>query len=254
MGDLRLPQPPGYRSLVPFDKEKHRNLGVCVDGYGFAAGLHVIPLLVPEFFQAARFLPIVFGKDPASRQYFPAVLTSLTVGANLLVDGQGRWSPGVYIPAFLRRYPFLTVEVRGAEVSGEPRFLLCVDEQALCEDGAPLFDARGEPAAEWRRVESFANDMIAAQRQTTLFVRSLEQAKLLEPFEAQANARSGEQYRLRSLFRVNEDKLNRLPGKAVKDFMSRGELSRIYAHLMSLDNFAGLLDRSVDVGARTDRA
>ena len=47
---------------------------------------------------------------------------------------------------------------------------------------------------------------------------------------------------VRGLFRVSEDRLNTLSGEAVKELMVRGELSRIYAHLMSLDNFAALLD------------
>ncbi len=47
------------------------------------------------------------------------------------------------------------------------------------------------------------------------------------------------------MHRVNEDRLNQLPAKAIKAMMSRGELSRVYAHLISLENFAKLLDLSV---------
>ena len=50
--------------------------------------------------------------------------------------------------------------------------------------------------------------------------------------------------RLRGLFRVDENKLNSLDTKRVKSLMKNGQLSRIYAHLMSMDNFKFLLDRS----------
>ena len=43
---------------------------------------------------------------------------------------------------------------------------------------------------------------------------------------------------------INEDKLNELQSKDVKRLMKSGELSRIYAHLMSLDNFKFLMDRA----------
>ena len=54
---------------------------------------------------------------------------------------------------------------------------------------------------------------------------------------------------IKGLFRVSEEKLNDLPGDVVKDLMARGELSRIYAHLMSLDNFTTLLDLHASPGA-----
>ena len=67
---------------------------------------------------------------------------------------------------------------------------------------------------------------------------------MLEPFEAHAHPRGGTVRRLRGLFRVDERKLNALPAHVLRGMMKRGELSRVYAHLMSLDRFKELLERS----------
>jgi len=45
------------------------------------------------------------------------------------------------------------------------------------------------------------------------------------------------------MHRVSEQKLNGLPAGKLKEFAQNGVLARIYCHLMSLANFARLLDR-----------
>src|SRR4029453_11145526 len=76
--------------------------------YSFAADTLAIPLTVAEFREAAVNFPIVFG---GGDNPMPVALTSLQPERNLFVS-DGRWQPGTYVPAYVRRYPFLAVKVR----------------------------------------------------------------------------------------------------------------------------------------------
>ncbi|MGH8369466.1 MAG: SapC family protein, partial [Gammaproteobacteria bacterium] len=83
-----------------------------------------------------------------------------------------------------------------------------------------------------------------ARPATEHLCRDIKELGLLEPFEAHAFPKQGKEMRLRGMFRVNETRLNELQTKDIKRLMKHGELSRIYAHLMSLDNFKFLMDRA----------
>ncbi|MCZ6722795.1 MAG: SapC family protein, partial [Gammaproteobacteria bacterium] len=63
--------------------------------------------------------------------------------------------------------------------------------------------------------------------------------------DAQINPQQKNSLRVSGMHRVDENRLNNLPAKVIKDLMQEGEMSRIYAHLISLENFAKLLDLSV---------
>jgi hypothetical protein len=241
-----LPLPPGYRALAALDRSAHRNLGIDEAQRGpFAAGLHGIHVLALEFIQAARHYPVVFARDPASGQFVSMAVTGLTDGRNLFVDAAGRWDPAAYVPAYVRRWPLFPAHLADA-AAGAPDTLILVDPTALTPDATPpLFDAAGQPGPEWTRLEALVRDSEGARRQTEALIAALVEHDLLVPFEAHAFARDGQDLHLRGMFRVEEERLQDLDGKALKRLMRQGLLARIYAHLMSLDNFKFLLDRAV---------
>ena len=96
-------------------------------------------------------------------------------------------------------------------------------------------------------------DLEAARRQTAALLTGLESLSLLEPFEAHAFGRDGQDHHLRGMLRVSEERLNALDARDIGRLMRQGELSRIYAHLMSLDNFKHLLDRAADILGRVQQ-
>jgi hypothetical protein len=242
---MQLVSPAGYGRLVVLDRERHRGLGVAPGPIRFGRDLHAIYLTAAEFFRAARDYPIVFGRNADSGEYAPLALTGLKPGENLFVDGDGCWTDRTaYVPGYVRRYPFCTAQVQQAG-EGVPNRLICVDEAGLSAAAPVLFDTRGAPTEAWKKLERFITEMEAAQALTAQLAARLAELDLLEPFEAQAHPESGEVFRLTGLHRVNENRLNGLPGDTVSELMKRGMLSRVYAHLMSLDNFAALLDRHV---------
>ena len=61
----------------------------------------------------------------------------------------------------------------------------------------------------------------------------------------QAVPNEGEPVALTGMHRVAEQKLAELGADQLRDLVQKGILSRVYAHLISLNNFGRLLDRRV---------
>ena len=236
-----LTPPAGYAGLALLDRQRHRERGIVAHAGRFAAGLHAVYLSLPEFVAASRSLPIVFSQVDASH-WQPLVLTGLEPGRNLCVDAAGDWLAGSYCPAYVRRYPFCTARVRDR---GEEKSVVCVDEAGLASTPPYLFDARGEETARCRELLRLVEEFDGATRQTEAFCAELAALALLEPFEADVNPVGASRKRVTGMWRVAEGKLAGLPGAELSRLMRLGYLSRIHAHLMSLDLFHRLLELDV---------
>lgn len=237
-----LTPPPGYRTLVLLDRQRHRARGVAPHAARFAATLHAVYLSLPEFVAASRSLPVVFG--PAGPELWqPLAVTGLDSGQNLCVDGHGDWLGEVYCPAWVRRYPFCTLRLR--EPDGGERVAVCVDEAGLAATPPLVLDARGDPTPHWRELQRLIEEFDTASRQTEAFCARLAELELLEPFEADVNPVRGGRKRVTGMWRVAEARLNALPDATLGALARNGYLARIHAHLMSLDLFHALMARAV---------
>jgi hypothetical protein len=229
-------------NIVPLDAQKHAGLGVdqaCLRR--FSAHCNAFTITLAEFFFAARHYPVVFVKaeDATLRA---SVITGLRQNQNLFVDAQGDWHDQVYVPASVRRFPFYAVAA--GDVANADKTLIMVDESGLVASDEPFFDRHGEATAKWKSSEVFIADFAAAEKQTKLFAARMDELGILEAFDAQVNPQQQDSLQVTGMFRINEDRLNRLASKTVRELMVQGEMSRIYAHLISLENFAKLLDLS----------
>lgn len=241
---MNITIPPGYKGLVALDKEAHKGKGIVSRGHHrFAAGLNGIYVVAAEFVQAARHYPLVFAQDLNTGGFLPLAITGLNQDQNLFIGDDGEWEKDTYIPAYVRRWPFFSVRVAGEETKNG-NILICVDESGLEASSQPVFDAKGKTSTDFASIQTLISEMEGARPATEHLCQSAKELGLLEPFEAHAFPKDGQEMRLRGMFRVNEDKLNELQGKDLKRLMKHGELSRIYAHLMSLDNFKFLMDRA----------
>jgi hypothetical protein len=158
---------------------------------------------------------------------------------NLFVGAGGQWLPDVYVPAYVRRYPFVLMEQPGG---GD--LILCVDEEAglLVEGGQrPLFEA-GQPTKLLQDAVSFCREFHAQHLGTTAFVQALASQGLLMRNEARVVLPSGKQLTLRGFDVVDEAKFNALPDDVFLDWRRRGWLHLVYCHLMSMANWGRLVD------------
>ena len=100
-----------YNSLEPLNSNQHAKARVRrVDSAPQVGKTHAIPVTVDEFALVQRTFPIVFsaGENPV-----PLALMGLNEGVNTFIDEEGKLTvPNVYLPAYLRRYPFMLARLR----------------------------------------------------------------------------------------------------------------------------------------------
>jgi hypothetical protein len=226
-----------YRRPRPLNNEidRGKSLKLAPD-FGFARATNSVVLNGGEFPLAMRFYPIVFSQTtPASA----VAVLGLVDNENLFVGADGQWLPDVYVPAYVRRYPFVLMEQPGG---GD--LILCVDEEAgLLVEGSerPLFEA-GKPAKLLQDAVSFCREFHAQHLVTTAFVQALASQGLLMRNEARIVLPSGKQLTLRGFDVVDEAKFNALPDDVFLDWRRRGWLHLVYCHLMSMANWGRLVD------------
>lgn len=223
-----------YGKPEPLSVEAHSNLGVdpVEQPYAFAAGTNIVPLTVTEFAPAALSYPVIFVGD--ARQ--PVAVMGLRPGENLFVSDAGVFKPEAYIPAYVRRYPFVF-----ANDEVQKRLILCVDRDAafIKEGGAtPLF-VDGKPSPYVEQAMEFCNNFEQERLRTEAFVKLLTDLDLLETREANFTPRNpdgtpGAPQKIAEYFAVSEDKLKALSGDKLVELRDNGALGQIYAHLVSL--------------------
>ena len=223
-----------YNKPEPLSVDLHGTLGVNpVDKpYAFVAQSHVVPLTVTEFAPAALSYPVVFLGD--NKQ--PVAVMGLRQTENLYVDAGGEFRPEAYIPAYVRRYPFVF-----ANDETQNRMILCIDRGApfLVEGGqAPLFDD-GQPSDYVKQAMEFCNNFEQERMRTDSFVKLLTDLDLFDVREAVFTPRNergeaGEPQKLAEYFAVSEEKLKALPADKLVELRDNGALGQIYAHLVSL--------------------
>jgi hypothetical protein len=211
--------------------------------------MNPLPVSYSEFPIASRDYPLVFISSDQGKTFMPMLVLGFAAQQNLFVMWDDTWDRRAYVPAYVRRYPFCMtrVMVDGKEA---PERVACVEKRAINDKGEELFDDKGEPLAEWEQRQKLLFDYEADLARTDEMCKLLTQHDLLEPFTMQATPNQGEPLQLTGMFRVAEAKLAELPPSALKELMQQGVLGRVYAHLISLDNFRRLLDRQAALSAR----
>jgi hypothetical protein len=122
--------------------------------------------------------------------------------------------------------------------------LICVEKSWLDERGEALFDPEGRPSEKWGTLERLLSEYEADLERSRELCGLLADYALLEPFTMQAKSRDGAAAaQLTGMHRVSEKKLEELNAAQLKNLLRKGVMARIYAHLLSLQNFARLLER-----------
>lgn len=234
-----------YERPMQLNRVAHKDLRIrATQGdFQFASHLNSVPLACSEFARAACHYPVVFaGNSPDA--VVPAVLLGLQPKQNLMVDEAGQWQEDAYVPAFLRRYPFVLAEKEGQDQD----FTVCLDAafKGLVEDGAdgePLFDADGQDTPLLANALKFLQEYQVHLARTRAFSSKLAKLDLLQLKQVRVQPVSGEPFTLDGFFVVDEQKLRELKGKALRELASSGDLGWIYAHLLSLVNVERLTRR-----------
>ncbi len=239
---MQISPPFGYQELAPLNRNQKVRLLKPGEVPGFARTLNAIPISYTEFSPVARDYPIVFTTGDKGASYAPVAVLGLTTGENLYYRDDA-WAKGLYVPAYARRYPFCMAKVRLNEVEQQNR-LICVEKSYIDdENGESMFDDKGAPLAKWKDIERLLTEYEVDLERSREMCSTLADYGLLEPFAAQAKFAKGGAAQLTGMHRVAESKIEHLNASQIKNLAKKGILSRVYAHLLSLDNFSRLLDR-----------
>jgi hypothetical protein len=240
-----------YERPVPLNRTEHKDLRLkSVPNTKFAMSAHSVPLTGAEFAVAARDLPIVFAGNSAV-DAGPVALLGLRQDENLYVDADGQWAPNTYIPAFVRRYPFVLAEKPdGQEGDDLTVFLDERYEGFNTAEGERLFKEDGTDTDLLTNAVKFLGEFQQNVGRTRWFMQQLNKHDLLisRNVRLQKAGRDGSEARsinLNGLFVIDEEKVRSLDEKTAHEFAREGVFGWIYAHLMSLNN----LDR---LGQRLD--
>jgi len=244
---MQITPPFGYREVVPFLKtQKVRLLGQG-EVPAFVQRGNAVPISHTEFQLVGREYPIVFTSGDGGKSFAAVAVLGVAAGENLFFDGS-RWEPRAYVPAYARRYPFCMAKVNVDQVEQKNR-LICVEKSALDEAGEALFDAQGKPSERWASLERLLSEYEADLERSREMCALLADYGLLEPFTMQATLnkdKGGGAMQLTGMHRVAEKNLENLNAAQLKNLMRKGILARSYMHLLSLENFARLLERKAE--------
>jgi hypothetical protein len=221
-----------YNGLEPLSSNTHADWRIRPQETApFLIGQHAIPLTVEEFPLAQRNFPIVFsvGEDA-----IPLGLMGLNEGVNVFVDATGAVTENIYVPAYIRRYPFMLARLR----PDTEELSLCFDPASPAlgafEDGDKLFDG-DQPSEATKQILGFNETFEQAGQRTQAFVRELRELELLMDGEVTIELTGAPQpFVYRGFQMVNEEKLANLRGDQLRKMSQSGMLPLIYAHLFSL--------------------
>jgi hypothetical protein len=217
-----------YEQAVPVTAQRHGHWSVELGrSYAFARFTNSVPLARVEFARAAREYPIVFAGDAETP--LPLAILGLAERQNLFIGDDGSWDAD-YLPAFVRRYPFVFTTTDGART-----FTLCIDEAfSGCNrdgQGERLFDDAGGPTRYLDNVLAFLGEYQAEHQRTQAFGRRLAELDLLAPVQANVALESGQRMALTDFRVVSRDGLKGVSDAALRTLFACDDLELIYLHL-----------------------
>jgi len=230
-----------YREPMALNREAHSKMRVAKSpkGYAFAAKTHSVILAPVEFFEACKEYPIIFSTG-ADGSVLPIALLGFRTDENLMVDGEGNWDAR-YIPAYVRRYPFILSE------NDTDNLTVCVDQAFdglyLKKDGEPIFTKEGGYTDFMKQTMEFLRTFHIQFKNGAPFGAKLQELDLLKPMDALVELNDGQKFALNGFSVVDEQKLQALSDEELGSLFRPGYLALIYAHLLSLSTMSGLVDR-----------
>lgn len=229
-----------YDNPVALNKVTHKDSKIKpqANDFSFARNTNSVIIAGVEFSEAAKEYPIVFAQ--AGESIVPVALLGLRNEENLFVKEDGSWDAR-YVPAFVRRYPFVLAETPDAP---EQR-MVCIDQgfAGFNEKGGEALFEGDEPTPVLQQSIDFLEEYQKQYLRTETFLKRLKSLDLLVSFNAKVEMATGEEFALTGLLTIDEKKLLALDDLQALEFFHSGELGWVYCHLMSIGNLGNMINR-----------
>lgn len=225
-----------YHKPEPLDAKKHAGLSLKKNfGFSFSAKANAVPINLVEMPQICQHYPIAFSPDDHAT---PVAILGLQDSENLFVDAKGQWEPNTYIPAYIRRYPFIFSEMPDSD-----RLSLCVDiNDSVIEtsDAQPFFTPDGQGSELSQNALNFCKSYHAAAQQNVAFSQALVKNNLLIEREAQINTADGKRISFSGFKIIGPENLEKLSDSVFLEFRKNDWIGRVYDHFHSGGQWANL--------------
>lgn len=225
-----------YSKPTPLDAKAHAKLSLKKDiGLGFTKDVNAVPINLVEMPQICHFYPIAFSNDGNAT---PVAILGIRDNENLYLDEKGDWAENTYIPAYIRRYPFIFSEIPDSD-----KLTLCLDateETTVKDDTQPFFDKDGNPTQLSQNALEFCKSYHSAAQQTLEFSKALEASGLLVDRQAEITVGGDKKITFSGFKVIDEKKLAEMNDKDFLEWRSKGWLPFLYAHLFSGMNWQRL--------------
>jgi SapC protein len=244
-GQIQGQLPLFYKQPRPLHLTNHADL--CIKhpiNYSFAASTVAVPVLLGEFLTAGRDYPIVFGPGDIPA---PVVFMGVNKTDNLFVNPDGSWAEGAYVPAYVRRYPFLLVDAGQTK-----RRVLFVDESSenVTHGKGNALIVDGKPSQIAQNAIKFCEAYLTDQEGTKQFCEALVAHNLLEPRNITLSLPGNRKIMLQDLRVISPKKFEELPDAVYLEWRRKKWLFPAYCHFQSALNWARLTDRAAQRAKR----
>lgn len=241
-----MSNPPMYGELLPLDRELHKNLKLDTSQVVVSrvADQNSVFLAAVEFGDACKEYPIVFvragtpGPDGKSA-IAPLAVLGLRAGSNLFVEGD-KWL-GNYVPAYIRRYPFVMARVE----QGSDSMAVCYDSKwaGFNETTGESLFKDGQPTEFLLNAKTFLENFEQETERTRLICNLLSEMDLLQDMRFEATLPNGEKFDVEGFLALDEKKYAELPDAKVLELHRNGLIALIEMHRLSLSNMNRLVGK-----------
>lgn len=228
-----------FSKPVAVNPERHGKAGIHTNlAPEFARATNSIPLNVVEFMEAVKFYPVAFTM---TTPVMPLAIVGLEQ-ENLFIDEKNQWRDDTYIPAYVRKHPFVF-----AEDTENDRLTLCVDEDSAyfasdASDNATALFEKGEPTAYTNNVLQFCAAFQEQFGLTRQFCEVIESLGLFEPNRSDVELPSGRKIGLTGFQMIDQKRFSELPDEKIMELHKQGWLPLIHFTFLANSNWRRLLD------------
>lgn len=215
----------------------------------FSRNTNSVPITMAEFVQVAKHYPIGFTNDDS---VMPMAIVGLEQ-VNEFVTAKGVWPAASYVPAYVRKYPFIFSEDPESD-----QLTLCVDEGAahFVAKATPakgvemIYGDDGKPTEFTQKALEFCSAFHQEYLATREFCAKLKELGLLMPQTSEADLPGKGKIRLGGFQGIDQDKFNALSDEAILELNRKGYLAPIYFCLQSISSWHHLLQAAANNGVK----
>ena len=226
-----------YKNLVVLDKEKHQDLKISsLEDLYFAKETSHIPVVAGEVAPVGATFPVVFTGDEN-----PSLMAIVSLsGESLAINNEGKWITK-YVPSTLRKYPF---SLGNTKDNPDQKVILIDEESSLFSKskGKQLFKKNGDKSESLSKAIEFLTLHEKEVKVTQNIAKLIADAGILEDREISVGEGDEKKVLVNGFKVVDRDKLNKLSDDILADWVRKGIISMIDAHIKSLENIQTLFN------------